>query len=165
MAKDASFDIASEVNFHEVNNAVDQTKKEVENRYDLKGKFIEIELSEKEKCITIVTEDEFVLNAIVDVLRSKCVKREVPLKSLDYQKIEAVGGSKVKQDINIIHGLSTEKAKEIVKEIKSQKFKVQSQVEGEKVRVSGKSIDELQAVIRFLKEKDLGVALQFINFR
>ena len=163
MAGSNSFDIVSEVDLQEVDNAVNQTIKEINQRYDFKGSKVEIALDNEE--IKIHADDDFKLKSVIEILRGKCVKRNVSLKSLDYGKIEKASGDTIKQIITVKRGISKEKGKEIVAEIKASKLKVQSQMMDDQVRVSAKDIDDLQAVIQLLKGKDMGVELQFTNYR
>lgn len=158
-----SFDIVSKVEMQEVDNAVNQTVKEIAQRYDFKGSKSEVTL-EKEG-IKILTEDDFRLKAIVDILQSKFLKRGLSLKSLQYGKVEPASGAMVRQQVTIQQGISKEKGKEIVAAIKETKLKVQAQIQDEQVRVTGKNIDDLQETIQTLKGKDLGVEMQFLNFR
>mgnify|MGYP001564502181 FL=1 len=162
-----SLDIVSEIDMQEVDNAVNQARKEIEQRYDFKGSKSEINLEkEKEKeGITILADDDYKLKAIIDILQSKFMKRGISIKSLDYGKAEAASGSMVRQVIKLKNGIPTEKAKEIIKIIKETKLKVQSQIQEEQVRVTGKNIDDLQEIIALLKGKDLDIPLQFENFR
>lgn len=166
MAKDHSFDIVSEVNMQELDNAVHQAKKELEQRFDFKGSMSTMELDKTEKTITLKTENEFRLKTLVDMIRTKCAKRGVSLKSLQDGKIETgmVGGS-VKQVITIQNGIPQEKAKDITKFIKELKMKVQATIQSDQVRVQGAQIDDLQAVIAALRRHDFGIDLQFLNFR
>ncbi len=163
MASNCSFDVVSEVNLQEVDNAVNQAKKELAQRYDFKGSKADIDLDKDE--IKIVAEDEFKIKNIIDILQSKLAKRNVPLKSLDYGKIEPGSGGLERQIIKIQRGISKEKGKDVVAAIKSSKLKVQAQIMDDQVRVTAKDKDDLQAVIQMLKGKDLGVELQFTNFR
>jgi uncharacterized protein YajQ (UPF0234 family) len=163
VAKDASFDIVSEINMQEMDNAVNQAVKELTSRFDFKGSKSSIELSGKE--IILVSDDEGKLKSVVDILESKVIKRGISLKSLDYQKIEPAAGGTVRQVVKIKQGIDQENAKKIVKLIKDSKIKVQAAVQGDQVRVSGKSRDDLQAVIQMLKNTDLPIALQFTNYR
>lgn len=163
MAGSNSFDIVSEVDLQEVDNAVNQTIKEVSQRYDFKGSKVEISLDNDE--IKIHADDEFKVKSVHEILRAKFAKRNVPIKSLDYGKIEKSGGDTVKQVIKIKRGISKEKGKEIVTLIKNSKLKVQAQMMEDQVRVSGKNLDDLQAVMQILKGKDLDVELQFTNYR
>ena len=158
-----SFDIVSKVDLQEVDNAVNQTVKEIIQRYDFKGSKSEVTL-EKE-VVKILADDDFKLKAIVDILQSKFLKRGLSLKALDYGKKETASGGMVRQAITVQQGISKEKGKDINAAIKETKLKVQSQIQDDQVRVTGKSIDDLQEVIRILKGKDLGVELQFVNFR
>lgn len=163
MAKDSSFDVVCEVNMQEVNNAVNQAVKEIQQRYDFKGSKSTIELNDDK--LNVLAEDDFRLKSVLDILRGKLVKRGVSLKSLDYGKEERAAGDMLRQVITLKQGISKEKAKEITKLIKESKIKVQAQYQNDQVRVSGKNKDDLQAVIALLKEKDLDIDLQFINYR
>ena len=163
MAKDCSFDVVSEVEMQEVDNAVNQAKKEIGTRYDFRGSKAEISL--EGDTIKIIGDDEYKLNAIIDVLKGKMVKRNVAIKNLDYGKIEPAAGATVRQVITIKEGITKENAKEVVKAIKNMKLKVQASIQEDQVRVSGKDKDDLQAVIQMLKQLDIPVELQFVNFR
>ena len=158
-----SFDIASKVDMQEVDNAVNQTRKEFNQRYDFKGTHNEIELANE--AITILAADEYKLQAIIDILIGKLVRRQVSAKCLDYGKVESASQHAARQRLGILQGIDKEKAKAIVKEIKASKLKVQAQIMDDQVRVSGKKLDDLQAVIQLLKEKDFDLDLQFINMR
>lgn len=162
-AKDNSFDVVSKIDMQEVNNAVNQTIKEIQQRYDFKGSKSTVTLNEDK--ITIISDDDFKLRSVIDILQSKMVKRNVSLKALEYGKIEAAAGDTVRQVITLQSGISKEKAKDITKLIKESKLKVQAQYQDDQVRVTGKSKDDLQQAIQLLKERDLGIDLQFINFR
>ncbi|MBQ8848109.1 MAG: YajQ family cyclic di-GMP-binding protein [Candidatus Gastranaerophilales bacterium] len=166
MAKDASFDIVSEFDKQELVNAVDQVKRELTTRFDLKDSNSNIEIIE-DKSINITTNDEMKLRNIFDILQSKLVKRNLSLKILDPQKVENALGGNVKQEIKLKKGLSTELAKKIVGMIKDTKIKVQASIQGDSVRVSGKSRDDLQNVIQFIrqKEEEIDAPLQFNNYR
>lgn len=163
MAKDCSFDIVSEVDLQEMDNAVNQATKEIGQRYDFKGSKAEIVLDKES--LKLSAEDDYKLGAMLDILRSKMVKRNVPLKCLDVGKIESAFSGTVKQLVKIQKGISKEKGKEVVSYIKEQKLKVQAQIMDDQLRVTGAKKDDLQAVIQKLKEKDFGIELQFINFR
>ena len=163
MAKDCSFDVVSEVNMQEVDNAVNQAKKEIGTRYDFRGSKSEITL--EGDTIKIVSDDEYKLNAVIDVLKGKMVKRGVAIKNLDYGKVEPASGATVRQVITIKKGISKEIAKDVVKLIKGMKLKVNASIQEDQVRVAGKDKDELKAVIQMLKQQDLPVELQFVNFR
>ncbi len=164
MADNFSFDITSKVDTQEVKNAVDQTTKEIRQRYDLKDTKSEIVL-ESETSVILTSEDEYKLKAITDILQSKLVKRGVSLKALVYEKIEKALGGHVRQKITIQQGISSEKAKEITKAIRDTKLKVQTQIQEDQIRVIGKAKDDLQAAIQFAKSKDFGIDLQFVNYR
>jgi uncharacterized protein YajQ (UPF0234 family) len=158
-----SFDIVSTVDMQEVDNAVNQTVKEIAQRYDFKKTKSEVTL-EKDS-VKILADDDFRLKAIVDILQSKCIKRGVSLKALKYGTPESASGGMVRQIVSIQQGISKEKAKEVIALIKETKLKVQGQIQEDQVRVTGKDIDDLQEIIRLLKGKDLGIELQYINFR
>ena len=166
MAKDASFDVVSEFDKQELVNAIDQVKRELTTRFDLKGSNSDIELDD-DKAINITTNDEMKLKNIFDILQSKLVKRNLSLKILDPQKVEKALGGNVKQEIKLKKGLTTELAKKIVGFIKDSKLKVQASIQGDSVRVSGKSRDDLQEVIKLLRSKDdvIDAPLQFNNYR
>lgn len=159
-----SFDIVSKVETQEVDNAVNQAIKEIQQRYDFKGSRSEIKWDKKEE-ITVVGDDDNKLNSVIDILQTKFVKRGVSLKSLEYGKVEEASGGLKRQTIKILQGIPTEKAKEITKIIKDSKLKVQAQIQDEQIRVSGKKIDDLQEVIQMLKGKDLDLNLQYVNMR
>ena len=165
-SKDHSFDVVSEVDMQEADNAVQQAKKELEQRFDFKGSNSSIELDKANKTVTLKTENEYRLKTLIDLLQTKCVKRGVSLKSLQFGKLETgmIGGS-VKQVITIQNGIPSEKAKEITKSIKESRLKVQAQIQSDQVRVQSPKIDDLQAVIAYLKQKDFNIDLQFVNFR
>ena len=163
MAKDCSFDVVSEVNMQEVDNAVNQAKKEIGTRYDFRGSKSEITL--EGDTIKIVSDDEYKLNAVIDVLKGKMVKRGVAIKNLDYGKVEPASGATVRQVITIKKGISKEIAKDVVKLIKGMKLKVNASIQEDQVRVAGKDKDDLQAVIQMLKQQDLPVEFQFVNLR
>lgn len=163
MSKENSFDIACKVDMQEVNNAVHQTLKEIRQRFDFKDSKTRIDI-EKEQ-IVILTENEFRLRNIIDIMESKMFKRGVPIKALSYEKIEDAAQSMIRQRISIQQGIPTEKAKEIIKLIKELKLKVQGQIQEDQVRIFGKNKDDLQVVIKMLKEKGLGIEMQFINYR
>ena len=163
MAKDNSFDIVSKTDYAEVTNALNQTAKEVSQRFDFKGSGAAVELQGKDLVLT--AEDDTKLRNMNDILQSKLVKRGVSLKALDYQKVEPAAGGTVRQLVKIQQGIPTDKAKEIVRFIKDEKLKVQASIQGETVRVSGKDRDTLQDVIAKLKTKDFGIDMSFDNYR
>jgi len=164
MAKEPSFDVVSEVNMQEVSNAINQTVKEITQRFDFKGTKSTVEI-ENGNSVKIVTEDDTRMRNIVDILQSKFIKRGVAIQNLEYGKVEPAAGGMVRQNIRVKQGIEADVAKRIMKDIKTLKVKVQAQLQDDQVRVSGKKLDDLQAVIAFLKEQDYGVALQFSNFR
>lgn len=163
MAKENSFDIVSKTDYAEVANAINQTTKEVSQRFDFKGSKAGVELQGKDLILT--AEDETKLRNMNDIFQGKLVKRGIALKALDYQKIEPAAGGTVRQEVKVQQGIPTEKAKEIVKYIKDAKLKVQASIQGETVRVSGKDRDTLQEVIASLKSKDFGIDMTFDNYR
>ncbi|MGE0454305.1 MAG: YajQ family cyclic di-GMP-binding protein [Vicinamibacteria bacterium] len=158
-----SFDVVSSVDLQEVKNAIAQATKELITRYDLKGTNSEVVLQGEE--VVLSSSDEFKLKAVKDILETRLVKRNVPLKALSYEKIEQALGGTVRQRVTLQKGIPTEKAREIVKLVKGSKVKVQVAIQGDQLRVSGKNRDDLQAVIRLLKETDLGIDMQFTNYR
>ena len=158
-----SFDVVSRVELQEVDNALNQTRKEVAQRYDLKDSKTEITWDQKE--IVVTSADDFKVKAVVDVLQSKLVRRNVPIKNLEYGKIEPAAGSRARQTITVRQGIDSEKAREITKKVKSSGVKVQAQILEDQVRVTGKKRDDLQAMIQVLRGDDFGIALQFVNFR
>lgn len=159
----ASFDVVSQVDMQEVDNAIHQARKEVGQRYDFKDSDTEIALEKNE--IRIVSADDFKVKAAVDVLQSKLVRRQVPLKALVYGTIEPAAGGRARQTITVQQGIATDKARQIVKIVKDSKLKVQVQIQSDQVRVSGKNRDDLQRAIQLLKQQELHIALQFVNFR
>lgn len=160
-----TFDIASKIDLNEVLNAIQQASKEVQTRYDLKDSKSSIELSEKDHKILLASSDEYKLKAVTEILNQKLVKRNVPLKGLEYGPIIPASQGSVRQEITLQQGIPTEKAKEIVKLIKDSKLKVQASIQGDLVRVSGKDRDTLQQVIALLRGKDFGIDVQFTNYR
>ena len=160
-----SFDVVSKVDMQEVTNAVQQAMKEIKQRFDFRGSKSNIELDHGKNEINIVSDDEYKLKSVVDVLQGKLIKRKVPLESLNYGKIESALSGTVKQSVAIQQGIPTEKSKEIVKMIKNSKLKVQSEIQKDQLRVRAKKIDDLQSVIQLLKEKELGIHIDFVNYR
>lgn len=158
-----SFDIVSKVDMQEVDNAVNQARKEIDQRYDFKGSYNEITL-EKDS-ILILAADDYKLQAVTDILKGKLVRRSVSPKCLDFGNPEPASHNEIRQRVGIVQGISKEKGKEVNKAIKESKLKVQSQIMDDQVRVTGKKIDDLQEVISLLKNKDFGIELQFINMR
>ena len=163
MAKDSSFDVVSEVNMQEVVNAVNQARKVVSQRYDFKGSKTEIELNDD--VIKITTEDDFRLNSVIDILKTRLIARKVAVRNLQYGKTEDAAGGMVRQQISIRQGIAADKAKTMVKDIKASKLKVQASIQGDSIRVSGKNKDDLQQVIALLRENDYDLELQFVNYR
>ena len=163
MAQQNSFDIVSQVDLAEVNNALNQTVKEVRQRFDFKGSQANVVLEKGE--LVLSAEDETKLRNMNDILQQKLVRRSVPLKALSYGDIEPAAGGTVRQRAKIQEGIPQEKAKEVVKFIKDSKVKVQASIQGDVVRVSGKDRDTLQDVIAKLKDKDFGIHMQFTNYR
>ena len=160
-----TFDIASKIDLTEVQNAVQQTSKELLTRYDLKDSKSSVELNEKDHKILLASSDEYKLKAVNEILGQKLVKRNVPLKGLEYGTLTTASGGSVRQEIILQQGIPTEKAKEMVRIIKDSKLKVQATIQADVVRVSGKDRDILQEVIALLKGKDFGIDVQFTNFR
>jgi uncharacterized protein YajQ (UPF0234 family) len=166
MADTYSFDVVSEVDLQEVDNAVNQAMKEITQRYDFKNSISKITLKKAEKEIELVADDEIKLNAVVDVLKGKFVKRNISPKALDFQKLEPAFGGSVNQKVKIVSGMPMEACKDIVKRVKDSKLKVQASIVDEKVRISGKAKDDLQEAMQLLRTaSDLKVALQFNNYR
>ena len=163
MAKENSFDIVSKTDYAELDNAINQTTKEVSQRFDFKGSHAKVELTDKD--LLLAAEDETKLRNMNDILQSKLVKRGISLKALDYEKVEPAAGGTVRQVVKIQQGIPIEKAKEVVRFIKDAKFKVQVSIQGETVRVSGKDRDTLQDVMAALKAKDFGIDMKFDNYR
>jgi uncharacterized protein YajQ (UPF0234 family) len=165
MADQNSFDIVSKVDMQEVDNALNQARKEIVQRYDFKGSKTSIELKQKENEIVLISDDDFKMKAVIDILQSKLVKRSVPLKALAYGALEPAAGSTVRQVIKLQNGIDKENAKLIVKMIKDTKLRVQAQIMDDQVRVSGKNKDDLQAVMALLRQAELKFAVQFVNYR
>ena len=165
MADTSSFDIVSEVNMQEVDNAVNQARKEIGQRYDFKGSKSSVELNGSEKQLTVISDDEFKLKSVIDVLQTKLIKRGVSIKALQYAAVEPAAGGTVRQIIRLRIGIEKDDAKLIVKMIKDSKMKVQAQIMDDQVRVSGKSKDDLQTVMKMIRDADLKFPTQFTNYR
>ena len=165
MADEHSFDIVSKVDMQEVSNAVQQAEKEISQRFDFKGSKSEIELNKDKAEITLVSDDEYKLNSLIEILKNKFVKRNVSLKSLSFGTIEKAAGDTVRQLLTLQQGVSTERAKDIVKLIKETKMKVQAEIQKDQVRIRAKKIDDLQAIITLLKGKEFDFHIEFINYR
>ena len=164
MAQDNSFDIVSKVDIQEVRNAIDQAMKEIRQRFDLKDTHSEVNL-EGHESIQLASASEYKLEAVKDILAQKLVKRGVSLKNLTYGKVEPAMGKSVRQKISLQQGIPIEKAKEIVRLVKESKKKVQASIQGDVVRIAGKDRDDLQSIIAVLRGKDMGLELQFTNYR
>jgi uncharacterized protein YajQ (UPF0234 family) len=165
MAQQSSFDIVSQVDLQEVDNALNQARKEITQRYDFKDSKTSIELNQKEKTVTLLSDDDFKLKSVIDIVQSKLIKRGVPLKALRYGKIEPAANSAVRQVVTLQVGIDKEDAKLVVRMIKDTKRKVQAQIMEDQIRVSGKDKDDLQEIIKLLRESDLSFAMQFVNYR
>ena len=163
MPADNSFDIVCKIDMQEVTNGLDQARREIDTRYDLKGSKNEIELEKTD--IKVSSPDEMKLKAVVDILQSRLHKRGVPLKALTFGTVETGVGGVLRQKIGLQQGIPIDKAREIVRLIKDAKLKVQAAIQEDQVRVTGKSKDDLQRVMTMLREKDMGIALQFTNYR
>ncbi len=165
MADEHSFDIVSKVDMQEVLNSVQQATKEISQRFDFKGSKSSIEFNKDKAEITLISDDEQKMKSVIDILQSKFAKRGVSLKSLVYGKVEQAAGGTARQIITLQQGIVQEKAKEIVKIIKDSKMKVQAEIQKDQVRVRAKKIDDLQTVMTMLRGKDLGIHMEFINYR
>jgi cyclic-di-GMP-binding protein len=163
MAKESSFDIVSKVDLSEVTNAINIAMKEIQTRYDFKGSKSDIKLEKEE--LVLVSDDEYKLGQLKDVLIGKLIKRGVPIKNLDYGKIENASGGTVRQRAKLIQGIDKENAKKINTIIKNSGLKVKSQIQDDQIRVTGKSRDDLQKIIAAIREADLSIEVQFINYR
>jgi cyclic-di-GMP-binding protein len=165
MANEFSFDVVSKIDMNAVNDAINIANKEIGNRYDFKGSNSQITLDEKNNSLQLSSKDEYMVKALYDVLLGRLAKRGVPLKNFNPEKIESALGDTAKQTVKIQQGIPSDKAKEIVKAIKDQKLKVNTSIQGEQLRVTSRSKDDLQGVITFLKGRDFGLELQFDNYR
>ena len=165
MADEHSCDIVSKIDLQEVLNAVQQAVKEISQRFDFKGSKSSIELNKDKHELTVISDDEMKLKTVLDILQTKLVKRGISLKALQYGKIEQASGGTVRQIITLQQGIPVEKAKEIVRIIKETKLKVQAEIQKDQVRLKGKKIDDIQAIMKLLREKDLGIHIDFSNYR
>ena len=165
MADEHSFDIVCKIDLQEMDNAVNQATKEVSQRFDFKGSKSKVELDKTKGTLTLTTEDDFRLRSLDDVLQTKMVKRGISLKALTYGKVEQAAGDTVRQVVTLQQGIPQEKAKEIVKLIKAEKFKVNASIQQDQVRVTSKDKDMLQTVIARLKAEDFGIHIEFTNYR
>lgn len=163
MSSESSFDIVSKVDMQELANAITQAEREIETRFDFKGSKSSIALEKEE--LVVGSDDEYKLKSVIDILQSKMVKRGVPIKNMDYGKIEGASGGTVKQRIKLRQGIEQDISKKINILIRDSKLKVKSQIQGDQIRVTGKSRDDLQAVMALLRGADLPVELQFTNYR
>lgn len=166
MAADHSFDIVSRVDMQEVLNAVTQASKEITQRFDFKGSKSSIALNRDQGEIVLVSDDEYKLKSVIDILQTKLVKRKVPLKALSYGKPEPASGGTVRQSVKLQEGIGKDKAREIAKAVKDMKLKkVSAEIQGDQLRVRSKNIDDLQKVIDMLNDKDFGIHMEFVNYR
>ena len=166
MAQNQSFDVTSSVDLQEVDNAINQAQKEIGQRYDFKGQNAKVEYDRKEGKLTLTASDEYYLNAMWQVIRERMISRKVPIKNLDRGKIEPAAGGNARQEVKLKQGISQDTCRAIVKLIKDQKLKkVQAAIQGDSVRISSPSRDELQGVMGLLREQDYDVELQFGNYR
>lgn len=163
MAAENSFDVVSNIDMAEVTNAVSQAMKEVGQRFDFRGS--KSDITQEKDALAIVSDDDYKLKSVIDILQSKLVKRGVPIKNLSYGKVEPAQGGTVRQRVDLQQGIPTDKAKAIVKKIKDAKIKVQASIQSDQVRVSGKNRDDLQRVIQLIKDENFGLDLQFVNYR
>lgn len=163
MAKDASFDIVSEINIEEVKNAIQLALKELNNRFDFKGSTVEIKLDQQQ--LVVVGDDDYKLEQIKDVLSSKLIKRQVPTKNIHFSESQHALGGNARQTATLVSGIDKENAKKITTAIKNAKLKVKTQIQDDQIRVTGKSRDDLQKVIALLRDLDLAIDLQFTNYR
>ncbi|WP_307979504.1 YajQ family cyclic di-GMP-binding protein [uncultured Senegalimassilia sp.] len=165
MAKESSFDVVSTVDMQEIDNAYQQAKKELTQRYDLKGSGAELSLDKQKKTITVAAPADFVARQVIDIMGSKLIKRGIDLAAVKWGDPQAATGQSVRQTATIVEGIDKETAAKINKDIKAQKLKVKVTIEGDKLRVSSASRDTLQEVIAFLKGQDYGQPLQYVNYR
>lgn len=165
MAQEFSFDMVSEVDLQAMDNAVNTTNREIANRFDFKGSVSRITLDKKENDLTFYSDNEGKLKSVVDIFQTRSVKQGISLQAFSFEKIEAAEGGTVRQKVKITQGMPSEKAKAIIRMIKDSKIKVTASLQGEQIRVAGRSKDDLQSVISFLKSRDLGLPVQFVNYR
>ncbi|WP_338556052.1 YajQ family cyclic di-GMP-binding protein [Paenibacillus sp. KS-LC4] len=163
MSSESSFDIVSKVDMQELNNAIQQAEREIETRFDFKGSKSSIKLENEE--LVLVSDDEYKLNSVIDILQSKMIKRGVPIKNMDYGKIQSASANTVRQHVKLKQGIDQEHSKKINILIRDSKLKVKSLIQGDQIRVSGKSRDDLQAVMNLLRGANLPIELQFTNYR
>lgn len=163
MAAENSFDVVSKIDMAEVTNAVTQALKEIGQRFDFKGS--KSNITQEKDDLVVASDDEYKLKSVIDILQGKLVKRGVPTRNISYGKLEPALSGTIRQRLTLQQGIPIDKAKEVVKAIKDSKIRVQASIQSDQVRVTGKSRDDLQTVIQFLKGKDFGIELQFENFR
>lgn len=163
MASESSYDIVSKMDMQELTNAIDQTEREIASRFDFKGSKSELKL--EKDVLVVLSDDEYKLNAVIDILQSKMIKRGLPIKNLEYGKIEPASLGAVRQRIGLKSGIDQENAKKINVLIRDSKLKVKSQIQGDQIRVTGKSKDDLQQIMQLLRKADLTVDVQFTNFK
>ena len=165
MPSEYSFDMVSKVDLQEIQNAVNQVNKEISTRYDFRGSVSKVEADLKAPSLTLFSDDENKLKSVVDILQNKCIKRNVSLKSLDYQKVDPAEKGTVRQTVKIKEGIPTDKAKEIVKGLKATKLKVTPSIQSDQVRVTSKSKDELQSTMDWVRSQNFDLDIQFTNYR
>ncbi|MFC1521208.1 YajQ family cyclic di-GMP-binding protein [Elusimicrobiota bacterium] len=165
MAEEFSFDVVSKVDLQGVEDAVNTANREISTRFDFRGSASKLDFNKKDGIVTLASDDEGKLKSVTDIYINRLIKRSVPLKNMDYQKIEPAEGGTVRQQVKIVQGVATEIAKKIVQEIKGMKLKVQPAIQSEQIRVTARSKNDLQTVIVNLKAKDYGIDLQFVNYR
>lgn len=165
MAQEFSFDVVSKVDLQFMDNAVNSALREITTRFDFKGSVSRMDLDKKANTLTLYSDNEGKLKSVVDILQNRLVKQNIPLKSLDYGPVLPAEGGTVRQVAKIVQGVASEKAKEMVRAIKDAKMKVSPSIQGDQLRVTGRSKDELQQAMALLRGQDFGIALQFVNFR
>ena len=165
MAQEFSFDVVSKVDLQAVDNAVNSAAREISTRFDFKGSVSGISFDRKEGLLTLNSDNEAKLKSVIDVLQGRLVKQGISLKAMDYQKLEPAEGGSIRQKIKITQGIASEKAKEIVRAVKDAKLKVQASIQGDQLRITGRSKDDLQTAIVLMKSTDFGLPLQFANYR
>lgn len=165
MAQEFSFDVVSKVDLQAMDNAVNSALREITTRFDFKGSVSRMDLDKKANTLTLYSDNEGKLKSVVDILQNRLVKQNIPLKSLDHGPVLPAEGGTVRQVAKIVQGVASEKAKEMVRAIKDAKMKVSPSIQGDQLRVTGRSKDELQQAMALLRGQDFGIALQFVNFR
>lgn len=165
MAQNHSFDIVSEIDLQEADNAVNQALKEIQQRYDLKDSHTELDLNKKDKLININTKDDYSRKASIDILQTKFIRRGISIKALKLEEPETASGGRLRQKITLLNGISKEDAKIITKMIKESKLKVNAQIQDEQIRVQAPKIDDLQSIIQMIKDADLNFPTQFVNMK